>query len=334
MVCEDSVLLPCKVGSPPLAGSHNGQQLPLPSVVVPLSAVELPAVVLNRLHAPALVLLQLCTNGKLAGICAHLKGEAEVRDQQDGCCGQPVLQLLKGLCMWRAPLPGSILAQQLCKGSCKVGKTRDKPLVVVCHAQKHPELLHISGGRPGGDSLDFGWVWRDPSSSHHVPQVLYTVQAKGALLKLGKQPMLPQLPQDPLQVLGMFLIRPGEDEYVIQVHSHKIIQVVAQNLVHKPLESCRSISEPKRHHCILIQPPPAHKGCPMLMPRFNRHLMVALLQVYLGEDLAASQPIQDVINPGDGVPIHHSIGVKPPVVYTHPHSAILLLGKQDGVCIL
>ena len=62
--------------------------------------------------------------------------------------------------------------------------------------------------------------------------------------------------------------------------------------------------------------------------------MIALLQVNLGKHPTTSQAIQDVIYPGDWVPVNNSIGIEPAVINTHSHGAIFLLGKQDGVCIL
>ena len=61
--------------------------------------------------------------------------------------------------------------------------------------------------------------------------------------------------------------------------------------------------------------------------------MIALLQVNLGKHPTTSQSIQDVVYPGDWVPVNNSIGIEPAVINTHSHGAIFLLGKQDGVCI-
>ena len=72
----------------------------------------------------------------------------------------------------------------------------------------------------------------------------------------------------------------------------------------------------------------------MLVAWFYGHLVIALLQVNLREDLRASKPIQDVIYAWNGVAVYNSVAVKPPVVHAHPQGTILLPREEDGVSIL
>ena len=72
----------------------------------------------------------------------------------------------------------------------------------------------------------------------------------------------------------------------------------------------------------------------MLVAWFDGHLVIALLQVNLREDLRASKPIQDVIYAWNGVAVYNSVAVEPPVVHAHPQGAILLPREEDGMSVL
>ena len=82
MVCEYHILFAVKVRPPALTCGNYSQELAIPSGIVALSAVQLPAEVLDRLHAVSLVLLQLCSDGEQAGIRPYLEGTLKVGYQK------------------------------------------------------------------------------------------------------------------------------------------------------------------------------------------------------------------------------------------------------------
>ena len=110
MVGEHHIAFAVKVRPPPLTCGNYGQKLTISCRVVPLCTVQLPAEVLDRLHAVPLVLLQLSSDGKLAGIGPYLEGLRKIWDEKHWGFRQKLLESRKSLLLSRTPLPSGLLA--------------------------------------------------------------------------------------------------------------------------------------------------------------------------------------------------------------------------------
>ena len=110
VVREHHITFAVKVRLPPFACGNYGQELTISGRVVLLCAVQLPAEVLDRLHAVSLVLLQLSTDCKQAGVGPYLEGPGEVWDEKHRGFRQTLLESGEGLLLFWAPLLCSILA--------------------------------------------------------------------------------------------------------------------------------------------------------------------------------------------------------------------------------
>ena len=71
-----------------------------------------------------------------------------------------------------------------------------------------------------------------------------------AFLRLDKQPILQETLQDLADMQLMFCEGPRENQNVINVLKHKLMEHVSQNVIDQGLEYCRSIGKSKRHHQI------------------------------------------------------------------------------------
>ena len=69
-----------------------------------------------------------------------------------------------------------------------------------------------------------------------MAKVLYTWFTKLTLLKFGLELMLPQPLENKSQMIFMLIFSGTEHKYIIQVHKHKIINVLSYNIIHQPLE--------------------------------------------------------------------------------------------------
>ena len=97
-----------------------------------------------------------------------------------------------------------------------------------------------------------------------------------------------QMPQ-----MGCYISTMHND--VIHVHMCTMFQPRSL-LVYEALEGAGGVGEPKCHHLILVKPPLANKCSTKLVLRSNLNLLVAMLQVQAGEDVAACQAIQQLID--------------------------------------
>lgn len=58
--------------------------------------------------------------------------------------------------------------------------------------------------------------------------------------------------KDCLDLMHVLLLGPGEDQDIVQVHKHVLVEHVPQHVIDQGLEHDRGVGEPEKHHQILI----------------------------------------------------------------------------------
>ena len=69
-----------------------------------------------------------------------------------------------------------------------------------------------------------------------MAKVLYSWFTKLILLKFGLELMLPKSLDNKSQMIFMLPFSGAEHKYIIQVHKHKVINVLPHSIIHQPLE--------------------------------------------------------------------------------------------------
>ena len=130
--------------------------------------------------------------------------------------------------------------------------------------------------------------------------------------------------------MEVLLLCPAIDQDVLIKHSHEPLQLPPKDVVHARMKCGGSIGQPKWHDQKLKVPIVATKCClwDVLIP--NSDLVVPRTQIDLREVLGSSKLIHQLINAGNGVPVHEGLLVKGSVVYAHPKGPILLLHQHYG----
>ena len=85
-----------------------------------------------------------------------------------------------------------------------------------------------------------------------MAQIQDLIEPEFALGELGIELMFTESVENQTEVLSVILFILGEYQDVIQIHKHKFVGVGVENVVHHSREGRWSISEAKRHDCILI----------------------------------------------------------------------------------
>ena len=80
-----------------------------------------------------------------------------------------------------------------------------------------------------------------------------------------------------------------EEEDVIQVDEHNLVQHVTKYIIHLHLENSYSICEPKWHYEVLILASEGVKGSFPLIPLPYPQKMISIFKVSHGEDLSTLQ---------------------------------------------
>lgn len=65
--------------------------------------------------------------------------------------------------------------------------------------------------------------------------------------------------KDLVDMGDVFIDGPGEDKDVVQIHEHKPIEEISEDVIHQGLKHCGSVSESKRHNTVFISLPNSHQ---------------------------------------------------------------------------
>src|SRR6267154_1912057 len=128
--------------------------------------------------------------------------------------------------------------------------------------------------------------------------------------------MLPEKFQCQSQILFMFFLILRINKNVIKENKNKLVQIPAEDTIHKAHKCSWCICETKWYHYKLIMPIPCPEGCLMNVFILDSHLMVTRPQVNLGKYLCSSHLIKEVINPRKRIFILHSNIVQLSVINT------------------
>ena len=63
--------------------------------------------------------------------------------------------------------------------------------------------------------------------------------------------MLPKLLENKPHMIFMLIFSRAEHKYIIQVHKHKVINVLPHNTIHQPLEGWWGITQSKSQYSVL-----------------------------------------------------------------------------------
>ena len=107
--------------------------------------------------------------------------------------------------------------------------------------------------------------------------------------------------EDGGKVLFMFFDSLGVDQQVVEVNDDGGVEVLAEDLVHEALEGGWGIGETKRDDGELVVAVTGTKGGLGDVGLGHADLVVALAEVDLGEDGGPMQPVEHVVDTGEGV---------------------------------
>jgi hypothetical protein len=93
----------------------------------------------------------------------------------------------------------------------------------------------------------------------------------------------------------------GVDQNVIYEHHYELIQILHEHFVHQVHEIGWSISQSKRHDCVLVQPIPRNERCLGYVTLSNLQLMISRLKINLREYTCTTELVKPIIDPGQWI---------------------------------
>jgi len=145
-----------------------------------------------------------------------------------------------------------------------------------------------------------------------------------ALLKVTIKLFLSQNAQNLVKVIGVLLLISAIHKYVIKVYNDKLAYDWPRNLIHKPYEGVRCISQAKWHDQPLIEAAFSLECRLPFVPFKDPDFLVATSKINLRKDGGSMKFIKQIFQPLNGVPVLDGDLVDGPTINIHSHAPIVL----------
>jgi hypothetical protein len=236
--------------STPFLNSHDdGKHLLVVDLVVQLGGSQLARVERDRVEDVVGVGLgEDGGNGIVGCIGLECGWTVWVEVGENGSRGERGLQLAERLASGIVEGKGTVLLEEARQRASDLGVASDKAAVKVGEAEENLEVAH--GGRlgPVEDGRDFLRIHLDTCRRHEVAKVLDLALVERTLLWLGEEAVRAETLKHEADMTLVLVERSAEYEDIIQIDNDKVVQEVAEDVIHQILERRGGRCEAKRHH--------------------------------------------------------------------------------------
>ena len=126
----------------------------------------------------------------------------------------------------------------------------------------------------------------NPFGADFKTKVVNLVLQKFTFVKSPIQFCFPELLQRPPEVLPVLVQVPTKHQDIVEVSCNEFPDVVSEDLIHQPLESCRCVVQSKRHDKKLKMASVSTKSYFLYRRLFHRNLVVSRCEVQLHKNLS------------------------------------------------
>jgi hypothetical protein len=146
--------------------------------------------------------------------------------------------------------------------------------------------------------LNLAWVNGNSLSGDDISKKRNLLQPENTLAEFDIKLMVTKSLQNNTEMSRMIFFTLGIDQDVINEDNDKLVQLRHEYRVHQVHEMCRSISEPKRHNQILIQPIPDGGSGLRNVFRADLDFMITRTKIDLEKDFCTGKLIEKNIDAG------------------------------------
>ena len=167
---------------------------------------------------------------------------------KDGGGSEGLLQGVERLPAVIGEVPRDVLPSKAGKRKDDFGVMGNEASIEVGESEEGLDILDFPGLRPVEDGLDLRLRHSESVSGEDVAEVLHGVRVEFALVRAGVELVLPESPEDFLDVLPMILEIIRVDKDVVQIDYNAYVEEVREDLVNEALERRRGVRKSERHH--------------------------------------------------------------------------------------
>src|SRR5882724_5470374 len=193
-------------------------------------------------------------------------------------------------------VPRGTLVGKTCKQNSDFRVSKNETTIEVGKSEERLDVFDFLGFWPILDDLDLVRGHGEAFRRQHVSEVFTGSDVELAFVCMGKKSISAESMKYFLNVSFVFGNVVRIDENVIQIYDDNDINHIHEDVIHKPLKSCWSISKPFSHYQPLEGTVMSPEGSLPFVSRCNLNKMVHMLEVDFGVDLCFSWCIQEVRN--------------------------------------
>jgi hypothetical protein len=124
--------------------------------------------------------------------------------------------------------------------------------------------------------------------------------------------------------------RSAEDKDIIQIDNGKVIQEIAEDVVHQVLEGGWGVYKAKWHDPILVVTVSRSECRLPLVALGDADEVVAGTEIDLGEDGGGSEAVEELVDQRERIAVFDGHPVETAIVDTQAQRAVAFLHEQDG----
>src|SRR5882724_6056562 len=145
-------------------------------------------------------------------------------------------------------VPRGTLVGEMCEWNCDFRVSKNEMAIEVGESRERLDIFDFPGFRPILDDLDLVRGHGEAFGGQHVSEVFAGSDMELAFVCAGKQSISAEHAKYFLNMSFVFGNVVGIDENVVQIYDDNDIDHIREDVIHKSLKSCWSISKPFRHY--------------------------------------------------------------------------------------
>jgi hypothetical protein len=194
-----------------------------------------------------------------------------------------------------APYKGHILLGKVVKQPAYLGKVLDKASVEIGKPNETSDFFEFRGWGPISDGLYFDHVHGNFAGADDQSEVIDMGLLELALLGSEVKIVFFKMPKNFVNNFPMFLESSAPDEDVVQIDcDFAFSNQICEYGVHQHLECGGQVGKPEEHDARFEKTLVGDEGCLPFIAFFDPDVMVAPMNIKLGEDLRIPELVDNI----------------------------------------
>jgi hypothetical protein len=207
-------------------------------------------------------------------------------DGQNGFGNEDGFEYFESSLLSGAPYKGHILFGEIVKQLAYLGEVFDKAPIEIGKSNETSDFFEFRRQGPIFDSLYFDWVHGNFTGANNQSEIVNVGLLEFALLESEVEIVFLKMAKNFVDNLLMFIESSAPNEDVIEIDCNFAFgNQISKDGIHQCLESGGRVGEPEEHDTGFEKTLVCNEGCLSFIAFFDSDVVVASMNIKLGEDL-------------------------------------------------